>query len=146
MQMPWRSEIVDGLLGADLVGFHLPGGAQNFLILARRLAGANTSRASVGIRARFGEVHVGFRTVKVGAFPISIDSTDLDQKARSKAIRQRPARSVPSWATRARFCSESTGWITPRASTCGCRHSPNSSKRAGSTARTRCSSSSPPQP
>jgi len=89
MQMPWRSEIVDGLLGADLVGFHLPGGAQNFLILARRLAGANTSRATVGVRSRFGEVHVGFRTVKVGAFPISIDSTELDQQAQTKAIRQR---------------------------------------------------------
>jgi trehalose 6-phosphate synthase len=89
MQMPWRSEIIDGLLGADLVGFHLPGGAQNFLILSRRLTGANTSRASVGVRSRFGEVNVGFRTVKVGAFPISIDSTDLDQKARSRAIRQR---------------------------------------------------------
>ncbi|MGB3351271.1 MAG: trehalose-6-phosphate synthase [Mycobacterium sp.] len=89
MQMPWRSEIIDGLLGADLVGFHLPGGAQNFLILARRLAGANTSRASVGVRSRFGEVHVGFRTVKVGAFPISIDSGDLDQQARTKKIRQR---------------------------------------------------------
>ncbi len=24
MQMPWRTEIVDGLLGADLIGFHLP--------------------------------------------------------------------------------------------------------------------------
>ena len=45
MQMPWRTEIIEGLLGADLVGFHLPGGAQNFLILARRLVGANTSRA-----------------------------------------------------------------------------------------------------
>ena len=89
MQMPWRSEIIDGLLGADLVGFHLPGGAQNFLILARRLAGANTSRASVGVRSRFGEVHVGFRTVKVGAFPISIDSGELDQQARTKKIRQR---------------------------------------------------------
>ena len=44
MQMPWRTEITEGLLGADLVGFHLPGGAQNFLILARRLVGANTSR------------------------------------------------------------------------------------------------------
>ncbi len=44
MQMPWRTEIIEGLLGADLVGFHLPGGAQNFLILARRLVGANTSR------------------------------------------------------------------------------------------------------
>ncbi|MEO3758280.1 trehalose-6-phosphate synthase [Mycobacterium sp. B14F4] len=89
MQMPWRTEIIEGLLGADLVGFHLPGGAQNFLILARRLVGANTSRASIGVRSRFGEVNVGFRTVKVGAFPISIDSTALDQQSRSRAIRQR---------------------------------------------------------
>ena len=59
MQMPWRTEIIEGLLGADLVGFHLPGGAQNFLILARRLVGANTSRGTVGVRSRFGEVQVG---------------------------------------------------------------------------------------
>ncbi len=89
MQMPWRTEIIEGLLGADLVGFHLPGGAQNFLILARRLVGANTSRGTVGVRSRFGEVQVGFRTVKVGAFPISIDSADLDTKARDRGIRQR---------------------------------------------------------
>ena len=89
MQMPWRTEIIEGLLGADLVGFHLPGGAQNFLILARRLVGANTSRATIGVRSRFGEIDVGFRTVKVGAFPISIDSTALDQQARTRAIRQR---------------------------------------------------------
>lgn len=89
MQMPWRTEIIEGLLGADLVGFHLPGGAQNFLYLARRLTGANTSRATVGVRSRFGEVQVGFRTVKVGAFPISIDSDELDGKARNRAVRQR---------------------------------------------------------
>ncbi|WP_395309855.1 trehalose-6-phosphate synthase [Mycobacterium sp. AMU20-3851] len=89
MQMPWRTEIIEGLLGADLVGFHLAGGAQNFLILARRLIGAHTSRGTVGVRARFGEVQVGFRTVKVGAFPISIDSGDLDRKARARSIRQR---------------------------------------------------------
>ena len=89
MQMPWRTEIIEGLLGADLVGFHLAGGAQNFLILARRLVGANTSRALIGVRGRFGEVQVGFRTVKVGAFPISIDSAELDNKARDKAIRAR---------------------------------------------------------
>ncbi|OFJ53232.1 alpha,alpha-trehalose-phosphate synthase (UDP-forming) [Mycolicibacterium grossiae] len=89
MQMPWRTEIIEGLLGADLVGFHLPGGAQNFLYLARRLVGADTSRATVGVRSRFGEVRVGFRTVKVGAFPISIDSAELDAKARDRAVRQR---------------------------------------------------------
>ncbi|MGH3954993.1 alpha,alpha-trehalose-phosphate synthase (UDP-forming) [Mycobacteroides salmoniphilum] len=89
MQMPWRTEIVDGLLGADLIGFHLAGGAQNFMYLARRLVGASTSRASIGVRSRFGEIRVGFRTVKVGAFPISIDSAQLDNVSRSKQIRQR---------------------------------------------------------
>ena len=89
MQLPWRTEIIEGLLGADLVGFHLPGGAQNFLFLSRRLVGANTSRASVGVRSRFGEVQLGFRTVKVGAFPISIDSAELDGKGRNRNIRRR---------------------------------------------------------
>jgi trehalose 6-phosphate synthase len=89
MQMPWRTEIVEGLLGADLIGFHLPGGAQNFLYLARRLAGQVTSRGTVGVRSKLGSVQVGFRTVRVGAFPISIDSGDLDEKSRSKAVRDR---------------------------------------------------------
>ena len=89
MQMPWRTEIVKGLLGADLVGFHLAGGAQNFLFLARRLIGASTSRGSVGVRSKFGEVQLDDRTVRVGAFPISIDSADLDQKARGRSIRGR---------------------------------------------------------
>jgi len=89
MQLPWRTEIIEGLLGADLVGFHLAGGAQNFLILSRRLAGASTSRGSVGVRSRFGEARLDSRSVRVGAFPISIDSTALDQKARDRNIRRR---------------------------------------------------------
>ena len=89
MQLPWRTEIVEGLLGADLVGFHLAGGAQNFLILSRRLVGAETSRGSVGVRSRYGEVRVGSRTVRVGAFPISIDSDELDQKSRNREVRRR---------------------------------------------------------
>ena len=89
MQLPWRAEIVDGLLGADLVGFHLAGGAQNFLFLARKLADADTSRGTVGVRSRFGEVRLVDRSVRVGAFPISIDSGELDRKARERAIRRR---------------------------------------------------------
>jgi trehalose 6-phosphate synthase len=89
LQLPWRTELIQGLLGADLVGFHLPGGAHNFMFLARRLAGASTSRSAVGVRTRLGEIHVDGRTVRVGAFPISIDSTALDKMARSKPIRQR---------------------------------------------------------
>jgi trehalose 6-phosphate synthase len=89
LQLPWRTELIRGLLGADLVGFHLPGGARNFMLLARRLAGASTSRTSVGVRTRLGELDVDGRTVRVGAFPISIDSNALDKMARSKPIRQR---------------------------------------------------------
>ena len=89
MQIPWRTEIIEGLLGADLVGFHLAGGAQNFLILSRRLLGANTSRGSVGVRSRFGHVELQERNVRVGAFPISIDSGALDRTARGRKIRRR---------------------------------------------------------
>ncbi|MET0928176.1 MAG: trehalose-6-phosphate synthase, partial [Aeromicrobium sp.] len=35
-QLPWRREILEGLLGADLVGFQMPGAAQNFVRLVRQ--------------------------------------------------------------------------------------------------------------
>jgi trehalose 6-phosphate synthase len=89
MQLPWRTDIIEGLLGADLVGFHLAGGAQNFLYLSRALLGANTSRGAVGVRSRLGEVQLGSRRVHVGAFPISIDSRALDHAARNRNIRRR---------------------------------------------------------
>ena len=90
LQLPWRSQIVEGLLGADLVGFHTPGGVRNFRDLAARLFG---SRLSGGSRAggRPGELSFAGRTVKVGAFPISIDSAALDKLARSPAVRARAA-------------------------------------------------------
>jgi trehalose 6-phosphate synthase len=89
MQLPWRAEIIRGLLGADLVGFHRPGGAQNYLWLARRLIGLEPSRGAVGVRTRPGVVQVGDRSVRVGAFPISIDSSGLDTMARSREVIQR---------------------------------------------------------
>ena len=89
MQLPWRTDIVRGLLGADLVGFHRPGGAQNFLWLARRLADFEPSRGKVGVRTRPGIVRIGDRTVRVGAFPVSIASSEFDRLARSPEIEQR---------------------------------------------------------
>ncbi|WP_424234307.1 alpha,alpha-trehalose-phosphate synthase (UDP-forming) [Actinophytocola sp.] len=89
MQLPWRAEIIRGLLGADLVGFHRPGGAQNYLWLARRLIGLEPSRGAVGVRTRPGVVQVGNRSVRVGAFPISIDASGLDATARSRDVIQR---------------------------------------------------------
>ncbi|HKS48507.1 MAG TPA: trehalose-6-phosphate synthase [Amycolatopsis sp.] len=91
MQLPWRAEIVRGLIGADLVGFHRPGGAQNFLWLARTLVGLEPSRGAVGVRSRPGMMQVGNRTVRVGAFPISIDAAGLDALARTKQVAERAA-------------------------------------------------------
>ena len=79
VQLPWREEIVRALLGADLVGFHTPGGAQNFRRLALRLGGATEGPGD-------DEVTVGDRVVKFGAFPISIDSAALDEMARRPEV------------------------------------------------------------
>ncbi|MFD6897032.1 trehalose-6-phosphate synthase [Rhodococcus sp. NPDC060086] len=73
LQLPWRKAVVDGLLGADLVGFHLPGGAENFRYLTRRLFDLpSTHRRSEG-----GRIDLGTRNVHVDAFPISIDASGL---------------------------------------------------------------------
>jgi trehalose 6-phosphate synthase len=80
VQLPWRREILEGLLGADLVGFQVPGAASNFSRLARRLTDATTAEG--GLR------HDG-RIVRVGAFPISIDATHLAERATDPAVIER---------------------------------------------------------
>lgn len=91
MQLPWRKEIIEGMLGADLIGFQLPGGAENFMILARRLLNLPTSRGGIRVASKHGTITYGERTVNVGAFPISINAAELDRLARSKSVRERAA-------------------------------------------------------
>jgi trehalose 6-phosphate synthase len=63
-QLPWRREVLEGLVGADVVGFQTPRGARNFRGLCRRFrVGAIRSRSLI----------VGERRVQVAAFPISLD-------------------------------------------------------------------------
>jgi trehalose 6-phosphate synthase len=84
IQLPWREQIVRGLLGADLVGFHTPGGAGNFRDLAVRLAGAEAGPGD-------DEVTFEDRVVRFGAFPISIDSAALDELSRRPEVVGRAA-------------------------------------------------------
>ncbi|HWJ84850.1 MAG TPA: trehalose-6-phosphate synthase, partial [Cellulomonas sp.] len=70
LQLPWRRQVVEGLLGADLVGFQRAGDAANFVRVVRRLMG-QTTRGQVITLARHGKVE---RHVRAAAFPISIDS------------------------------------------------------------------------
>jgi trehalose 6-phosphate synthase len=92
MQLPWRTEIVRGLLGADVVGFQMPMGAQNFLWLARQLLGLEPSKAAVRVRSRPGSVPVDGRQVRVGAFPISIDAASFDALSRRAPIAEQAKR------------------------------------------------------
>jgi trehalose 6-phosphate synthase len=80
-QLPWRRQILEGLLGADLVGFQRPGAAANFIRLVRQRVGCKTHRDLVYLPDG--------RTVQAGSFPISIDVEGLEQLARSEPVQQR---------------------------------------------------------
>jgi trehalose 6-phosphate synthase len=80
MQLPGRTEILRGLLGADLVGFQQRLAAQNFVRLTRHL---------LGLRYHGQEVRIDDRTVKAGAFPISIDVAEMERLANSPSVQAR---------------------------------------------------------
>jgi len=98
-QLPWRTQIVEGLLGADVIGFQRLADANNFSRAVRRLKGFVTKNPiievplvdeSEGVRAH-GPVRKGqeFRTVVARHFPISIDSAAWEKLARSPAVQAR---------------------------------------------------------
>ena len=80
MQLPQREEIIRGLLGADLVGFQSPLGAQNFLHLAHHL---------LGLRRRGLSVETDGRSVRAGAYAISIDVREMEELSDSVEVRAR---------------------------------------------------------
>jgi len=92
VRLPWRNEIITGLLGADLIGFQRRRGAENFAAVAEQLLdatlefddGGGDSR-SVARISRSGSAH----STRIGPFPISIDVSDFEALASGRSIRQR---------------------------------------------------------
>ncbi|MGI8576645.1 MAG: alpha,alpha-trehalose-phosphate synthase (UDP-forming) [Nocardioidaceae bacterium] len=80
-QLPWRDRILEGLLGADLVGFQRPGAAGNFARLVRLRLGHKTHRNKI--------VLGDGRRVAARAYPISIDFEAFDKLARSPDVQAR---------------------------------------------------------
>ncbi|GAA0976943.1 trehalose-6-phosphate synthase [Acrocarpospora macrocephala] len=81
MQLPWRVELLEGLLGADLVGFQRPGGASNFVRLCRKMLGVSTVKNDIQLD--------NGRTVRAEAYPISVDFGELDQLVRESHVMAR---------------------------------------------------------
>lgn len=80
-QLPWRTEVLEGLLGADLVGFQVPGGAQNFVRLVRQRLRHQTQRDTISMPDG--------RTVRAKAYPISIDAEAFETMANLPEVQQR---------------------------------------------------------
>ncbi|NLL61514.1 MAG: bifunctional alpha,alpha-trehalose-phosphate synthase (UDP-forming)/trehalose-phosphatase [Candidatus Atribacteria bacterium] len=62
--LPWRRELLEGLLGADLIGFHTYDYVQNFLDSLLRVCGYENSLNFINYQNRI---------VKVDSFPLGID-------------------------------------------------------------------------
>jgi trehalose 6-phosphate synthase len=82
---PHSGYLLKGLLANDLMGFHLPQFADNFLRCARRLAGAE-----VDWEAR--TATVDGHTCHVGDFPISIDVKQFREAANADGVEEQMER------------------------------------------------------
>jgi trehalose 6-phosphate synthase/phosphatase len=75
--IPWRDELLRGLLGADQIGFHTSAYAHNF---AASLVGL------LGIVPDIDRVHLGDRTVRYGVFPMGVDAKFFSDAATDPEI------------------------------------------------------------
>lgn len=77
--LPWRSEILNGMLGADLVGFHTYDDVRHFLSSVSRI---------LGIDNKMGEVRIRERIAIVDSFPMGIDFDKFEQAANSEETKK----------------------------------------------------------
>lgn len=93
-QLPWRKQILRGLLGADLLGFQRPADTGNFLIASQRLLGVNISELTSELGVDFVESamvkhddHTRFSLAR--SMPISIASEHFEALSRDPAVIER---------------------------------------------------------
>jgi len=74
-QLPWRREILEGILGADLIGFHTYDYVRNFLDSELRLLGNENN---------MGYMNYQNRMLKVDTFPMGIDYDRFSMAIKNK--------------------------------------------------------------
>jgi trehalose 6-phosphate synthase/phosphatase len=77
--LPWREEILKGLLGSDLIGFHTYDYTRHFLSSVRRI---------LGYEHNLGYLQMGQRSIKADAFPMGIDYKRYHDALDTDAIRE----------------------------------------------------------
>jgi len=81
-RLPWKEELLEGLLAYDLLGFQTLRDRRNFIAGVRELF----PQVRADIRRRVTILDLGERQVSVGHFPISIDYEEFNQGAAQKAV------------------------------------------------------------
>lgn len=76
--LPWRRQLLEGLLGADLIGFHTYAYMRHFIASLLHVS---------GIEAEIDRVRVGDREVVLGAFPLGVDAADFQRRSVTAAVR-----------------------------------------------------------
>ncbi len=84
-QLPWRRQVLEGLLGADVIGFQRKADASNFAQAVRRLFRYETKASGIRVPDSEG----GTRLALAKAFPISIDVAGYEETAASDDVRAR---------------------------------------------------------
>jgi len=80
-RLPWRTDLLRGLLGADLVSFHTEAYRRNFVRTCRQVLGDE-------VRVSGAEMTYDGRSIRTLANPISIDVDDFTAAATSQEVAQ----------------------------------------------------------
>jgi len=84
-QLPWRRQVLEGLLGADVIGFQRVADAGNFARAIRRLLRYETKASGITVPQADGTT----RTALAKAYPISIDAGTYVDLARKPEVQER---------------------------------------------------------
>jgi alpha,alpha-trehalose-phosphate synthase [UDP-forming] len=76
---PWQDEILDGLLGNDLLGFHIGEHSNNFMSTVAQALDAR-------VDSEYNLIHYSGETTLVRPFPISVDFEEICQEAQSDEV------------------------------------------------------------
>jgi trehalose 6-phosphate synthase/phosphatase len=85
LKLPWRRDILEGLLEFELVGFQTPRDQLNFVSCVQALF----ADATIQLTGDMQTVRVGRRKTRIGSFPISIDTASLHKQAASRNVTRR---------------------------------------------------------
>lgn len=81
-KMPWRTTLLENLLGADIIGFQTRLGAANFAKAARQFTSARGSDSALEFNGR---------TIRIAPYPISIDTEHYERSANTQIVDERIA-------------------------------------------------------